>query len=90
MVDSLSYVECAHRRSGVKIRANGITLKHFQAWDRVSKYIYANPNLIADSISHIRHELSKELTTYNAFRPHFNLHGLTPLENINSSHPEAA
>jgi hypothetical protein len=72
------------------VTKNGITLKHFQAWDRVSKYIYANPNLFADSIGHIRHELCKTLSTYNSFRPHFNLHGRTPLEYINSSHPEAA
>jgi putative transposase len=168
-VDSLSYVKCAHRRSGVKIRANGITVKHFQAWDRVSKYIYANvyshakstsakrfllelvetvpfmtlsvqvdggsefraefeaacaelgipllilpprkpqynggvergnrtfrdefyanPNPLADSIGHIRHELSKTLSTYNSFRSHFNLLGLTPLEYINSSHLQDA
>jgi putative transposase len=151
------------------VTKNGITLKHFQAWDRVSKNIYANvyshakstsvkrfllelietvpfkilsiqvdggsefraefeaasaelgilllilpprkpqsnggvergnrifqdefyanPNLLAYSIGHIRHELSKVLSTYNSFRSHFNLHGLTPLEYINSSHPEAA
>lgn len=151
------------------VTKNGVTVKHFQAWDRVSKYIYANvyshakstsakrfllelvqtvpfkilsiqvdggsefraefeaacaelgipllilpprkpqynggvergnrtfqeefyanPNLLADSIGHIRHELSKALNTYNSFRPHFNLRGRTPLEYINSSQPEAA
>jgi putative transposase len=130
------------------VTKNGITVKHFQAWDRVSKYIhanvyshakstsakrflldllenapfkllsiqvdggsefmadfeaacadlnipllvlpprkpqynggvergnrtfqeefYANPNLLADSIGHMRHELSKALNIYNTFRP---------------------
>jgi hypothetical protein len=51
---------------------------------------YDNPNLLADSIVHIRHELSRALTTYNSFRPHINLHGRTPLEYINLSHPQAA
>jgi hypothetical protein len=151
------------------VTKNGITLKHFQAWDRASKYIhanvyshakstsakrflldllanvpfkilsiqvdggsefmadfetacadlnipllvlpprkpqynggvergnrtfqeefYANPNLLADSIGHMRHELSKALNIYNTFRPHFNLKGLTPMQYINSSHKEAA
>jgi putative transposase len=54
---------------------------------------YANPNLFADSIGHIRHirhELSKALSTYNSFRPHFYLHGRNPLEYINSSLQQAA
>jgi putative transposase len=151
------------------VTKNGITVKHFQAWDRVSKYIhanvyshakstsakrflldllenvpfkllsiqvdggsefmadfeaacadlnipllvlpprkpqynggvergnrtfqeefYANPNLLADSIGHMRHELSKALNIYNTFRPHFNLKGLTPMQYIISSHPKAA
>jgi putative transposase len=151
------------------VTKNGITLKHFQAWDRVSKYIhanvyshaksssakrflldllanvpfkilsiqvdggsefmadfetacaelnipllvlpprkpqynggvergnrtfqeefYANPNLLADSIGHMRHELSKAVNIYNTFRPHFNLKGLTPMQYINSYHPKAA
>jgi putative transposase len=151
------------------VTKNGITVKHFQAWDRVSKYIhanvyshakstsakrfllelldkipfkllsiqvdggsefmadfetacadleipllvlpprkpqynggvergnrtfqeefYANPNLLADSIGHMRHELSKALNIYNTFRPHFNLKGLTPMQYIISSHQEAA
>ena len=151
------------------VTKNGITVKHFQAWDRVSKYIhanvytqaksssakrflldllekspfkilsiqvdggsefradfetacadlhipllvlpprkpqynggvergnrtfqeefYANPNLLADSIGHMRYELSKALNIYNTYRPHFNLKGLTPMQYINSSLPKAA
>lgn len=51
---------------------------------------YANPNLLADSIGHMRYELSKALNIYNTYRPHFNLKGLTPMQYIKSSHPEAA
>jgi putative transposase len=51
---------------------------------------YANPNMLADSIGHMRHELSKALNIYNTFRPHFNLKGLTPMQYIISSHQEAA
>jgi hypothetical protein len=51
---------------------------------------YAKPNLLADSIGHIRFELSKALNIYNTFRPHFNLKGLTPMQYINLSHNEAA
>lgn len=151
------------------VTKNGITLKHFQAWDRVSKYIHANvyshakstsakrflldllekipfkllsiqvdggsefmadfetacadlnipllvlpprkpqynggvergnrtfqeefyakPSLLADSIGHMRHELSKALNSYNTFRPHFNLKGLTPMQYITLYHPVAA
>lgn len=151
------------------VTKNGITVKHFQAWDRISKFIHANvyshakstaakrfllelvehtpfkihsiqvdggsefraefekacadlnlplivlpprkpqynggvergnrtfqeefyadPRLLAYSLGHIRSELTKALHIYNAYRPHFNLKGLTPMEYINSSHPEAA
>lgn len=151
------------------VTKNGITVKHFQAWDRVSKYIhanvyshaksssakrflldllekspfkiqsiqvdggsefradfeeacadlniplfvlpprkpqynggvergnrtfqeefYANPKLLADSIGHMRYELSKALNIYNTYRPHFNLKGLTPIQYIKLSHKEAA
>jgi putative transposase len=34
---------------------------------------YANPNLMADSIGHMRHELSKALHIYNTYRPQGNL-----------------
>jgi transposase InsO family protein len=51
---------------------------------------YANPKLLADSIGHMRYELSKALNIYNTFRPHFNLKGLTPMEYINSCHKKAA
>ena len=51
---------------------------------------YANPNLLADSIGHMRHELSKALNIYNTFRPYFNLKGLTPMQYIISSHQAAA
>ena len=51
---------------------------------------YANPKLLADSIGHMRFELSKALNIYNTFRPHFNLKGLTPMQYIISSHQKAA
>ena len=151
------------------VTKNGITLKHFQAWDRVSKYIHANvyshakstsakrflldlldkipfkllsipvdggsefmadfetacaeleipllvlpprkpqynggvergthtfqeefyakPSLLADSIGHMRHELSKALNIYNTFRPDFNVKGLPPMKYITLYHPVAA
>jgi putative transposase len=151
------------------VTKNGITVKHFQAWDRVSKFIHANvyshaksssakrffldllekapfkihsiqvdggsefradfedacadlgipllvlpprkpqynggvergnrtfqeefyenPTLLADSIGHMRYELSNALNIYNSYRPHFNLKGLTPIHYINLSIPVAA
>lgn len=51
---------------------------------------YSNPKLLADSIGHMRSELSKALYIYNTFRPHFNLNGLTPMQYIKLSIPEAA
>lgn len=52
--------------------------------------LYANPKLIANSIRHMRTELSKALHIYNTFRPHFNLKGLTSMQYIKLSNPEAA
>ncbi|MDP3641004.1 MAG: integrase core domain-containing protein [Alphaproteobacteria bacterium] len=152
------------------VTKNGITVKQFQAWDRVSKFIHANvyshaksssakrfllellektpfkilsiqvdggsefradfedtcvdlniplwvlpprkpqynggvergnrtfqeefyappKKLLADSIGHMRYELSNALSIHNTYRPHFNLKGLSPMQYINSSHPVAA
>ena len=43
---------------------------------------YRNPNVTADSLSGLRYQLNIALKKYNAFRPHLNLNGTTPLEYI--------
>lgn len=151
------------------VTRNGVCLKHFQAWDRCSKYIHANvysnaksssakrflleliqlspfpilsiqvdggsefmaefeaacqelnipllvlpprkpqynggvergnrtfqeefyykSNLLADTVSAFRVDLKKAIDKYNAYRPHANLKGRTPLEYIQSTYSEAA
>lgn len=148
------------------VSKNGLTMKHFQAWDPVSKYVYANvysnaksatakkflldlientpfsilsiqvdggsefmkdfeltcqnyniplfvlppnrpqynggveranrtfreefynkKNLLADSITAFRADLTLALSKYNTFRPHSSLRGATPLHYIHSSFP---
>lgn len=51
---------------------------------------YNKPDLLADSVGSFRVELKKSVQKYNAFRPHFGLKGLTPLEYIHSTISEVA
>ena len=44
--------------------------------------LYANPRLLHDSIQALRFQLKQALHTYNTFRPHFSLKGLTPMQYI--------
>ena len=46
-------------------------------------------NLFADSIGAIKSSLKDALQKYNNYRPHFNLHGLTPSQYINNIHEVA-
>jgi len=46
---------------------------------------YANRNVLADSLGALRHELSKAVTKYNTYRPHFSLKGLTPTAYIQNT-----
>jgi putative transposase len=45
---------------------------------------YANPNILADSISAFRNDLKNSLHKYNSYRPHYALKGLTPFAYIQS------
>lgn len=46
---------------------------------------YANRNVFADSLCGLRYELSKAVTKYNTYRPHFSLKGLTPMTYIQNT-----
>jgi putative transposase len=46
--------------------------------------LYPNPRLLDDSIQAMRFNLKKALHTYNTFRPHFSLKGLTPMQYIHN------
>lgn len=50
---------------------------------------YARKDLLADSVGSLKFALKDALKKYNTFRPHFNLHGLTPIQYINSIHEAA-
>lgn len=54
---------------------------------------YFQPNLLADTIGAMRHELQKAVTKYNTCRPHRALNGLTPIaylqDNPNGAVPES-
>lgn len=45
---------------------------------------YARKDILADSIGAIRADLKIAVNKYNSYRPHFNLHGLTPMQYINN------
>ena len=51
---------------------------------------YNRSDLLDDSVRGLQASLNKALIKYNSYRPHRNLHALTPLEYINSSFKEAA
>lgn len=51
---------------------------------------YSRKDILADSIQGLRAYLSKSLHKYNSYRPHFNLEGLTPMQYIQDSYPQAA
>lgn len=45
---------------------------------------YARKDMFADSVGAIKSSLKDALQKYNNYRPHFNLHGLTPCQYINN------
>ena len=49
---------------------------------------YANPRLLADTISSMRKALTQALHIYNTFRPHYSLKGLTPMQYLLNYHLE--
>lgn len=51
---------------------------------------YARPDLLADSIGAMRAELTKALNKYNAYRPHYALKGMTPMQYIQNHILKAA
>jgi len=46
---------------------------------------YNRPDLLEDSVRGIQAELSKAVLKYNTYRPHRNLHGLTPMAYIKTT-----
>jgi transposase InsO family protein len=49
---------------------------------------YFQPNLLADTIGAMRYELSKAVNTYNSYRPHRALNGMTPLAYLQAAPEE--
>ena len=49
---------------------------------------YNLSNLLEDTVTGIQAELHKAVQKYNAYRPHFALKGLTPLQYIQNDYPE--
>ena len=50
---------------------------------------YASPSLLADSVRGIQAELTQACLKYNTYRPHKILKGLTPMQYLQTNHPEA-
>lgn len=51
---------------------------------------YSRSDLLEDSVRGFQAQLSKAVHKYNAYRPHRNLHGLTPIQYIHNNLPETS
>ena len=51
---------------------------------------YARKDILANSLDSLRAALLKAITKYNTYRPHSNLNGLTPMQDIQNTFHEAS
>ena len=78
------------------VTKNGVTIKHFQAWERCSKHLFARVYSHAKASSAKRFlmdfvkqaPLMTAVAKYNTYRPHFALNGITPMQYLHINHPE--